>query len=452
MNSNEIRQKRIPLADAMGKIVAEGNATGWTPDLRQKFDRLEKEIDSLGQQAEDVQRSEKQRAMDDAKSAGMEEMLWREKQQAKTKNITTHEMRQNALRAWSFGDRPDYIRSEWADHAKAVGIDLRSPELVLNLFPQAPKSASEMRDFVSQNVTYRATTPQSLTAAAGGATVGDDVSLIGNLETALLSYGGQRNVSRIIRTANGADLPLAQADDSTTSAAILTENSTVTIADISFAVKTLKAYKYASYCVSSYELIIDSAIDVAGYLGTQLGERLARGTNAHFTSGDGSSKPTGAVTEAVTSVSGSTAGNVTYSKLVDLAHSVDPLHRASPSFAFQCSDGLLSEIRKVSDSQNRPIWNVSVADSAPDLLLGYPININQDMTSSSTNTGTKIILAGNFDKHVIRDVSSVRLRRLDERLALQDAIGFVAFSRHDSVVLNSTVANASKPIHALTTT
>ena len=93
-----------------------------------------------------------------------------------------------------------------------------------------------------------------------------------------------------------------------------------------------------------------------------------------------------------------------------------------------------------------------MADSAPDLLLGYPININQDMTSSSTNTGTKIILAGDFNKHVIRDVSSVRLRRLDERLALADQVGFVAFSRHDSVVLNSTVANASKPIHALTTT
>jgi len=117
------------------------------------------------------------------------------------------------------------------------------------------------------------------------------------------------------------------------------------------------------------------------------------------------------------------------------------------------SDGLLSEVRALVDSQGNPIWAISARDGIEGTqLLGHRININQSMTSSSTNDTTKIIVAGDFSKHIIRDVASVRLRRLDERLALSDEVAWTCFSRHDAAILFSTSATASAPVVALRTT
>ena len=336
--SIDLLNQRMPLAEKMRELVKEASQAddGWTPDRREKFDNMESEINRLGEQAEDAEREEKAERYNDATQAGLDEVRFQEKQDSLTKNVVTLKMRENAFRAWSFGDQPGQIKDEWRDHAKACDVDIHSPEFSVNLFSRQARSAEDIRDMIKENVTYRATTAQSLTAAAGGNTVSDDVSLMGALESALLAFGGQRNASRIIRTANGADLPIPIADDTTNSAAILTEASTVTIQSLTFGLQTLKAYKYSSYVVSSFELLSDTAIDLVGYIGQQLGERIARGTNEHLTNGDGSSKPSGAINKAPAPV---TNTGPTYATLVDLYHSVDPLYRASGSFKWQMSDG-----------------------------------------------------------------------------------------------------------------
>ena len=450
--SNETKRARQPVAEKMRELVKEA-AGEWSPEQREKFDSMEKELNSLSQKAADQERDEKAASLADAISAGVDERRHAEQKAAQTKNIITTEMRHNALRAWCFGDRPAAMKDEWREHAKACGVDVHQREIEFNLLPQAPRDQEELRRVINENLTYRATTAQSLTAAMGGNLVADDVSLAGTLESALLAHGGQRNVSRVIRTANGADLPIPQTDDTTEKATLLTEASTVTIASLDFSKTTLGAYKFASYVVASSELLEDSAIDVASYVGSAMGERVARGTNDYFTTGTGSSQPKGAVHGAVATVTGSTSGDVSYAKLVDLLHSVDPAYRASPNFAFQMSDGLLSEVRALVDSQGNPIWAISARDGIEGTqLLGHRININQSMTSSSTNDTTKIIVAGDFSKHIIRDVASVRLRRLDERLALSDEVAWTCFSRHDAAILFSTSATASAPVVALRTT
>ena len=451
--SLELRQQRKPIAERMRQIVSDVHASGgkWSNDQRSEFDKLNAEVDRLQSEADRIDDETRQNAFNEVTAAGIDARNFYEKKAAQTKNIVTQEMRENAFRAWAFGDRISEADSQLLDHAKACGVNPRSAEFSLSLLNSAPRSEAEVRDMIRDNITYRATTAQSLTAAAGGNTVGDDLSLIANVEQALLQYGGQRNVSRVIRSANGADLPIPTNDDTTTSAAILAEGSTVTIASLEFGLVTLGSYKYASYCVSSWELLEDSSIDVSAFIGEAIGVRIARGTNASFTNGTGSSQPKGAVHAAVTTVTGSTAtgGDITYSNILSLYHSCDPEYRASPSFSFQASDGILQELRAIVDSNGVPLWNVSLRDDAPNLLLGAPVNINQDMVASSTAAASKILIAGDFSKHIIRDVANMRLRRLDERLALSDQVGFVAMSRHDSAILFSTSATASQPIVAL---
>tara|TARA_Y100000004_G_scaffold39865_1_gene43035 strand:- start:22226 stop:23620 length:1395 start_codon:yes stop_codon:yes gene_type:complete len=454
MDSLNLKRQRLPLADRLNKIVREANASGWTNDKRAEFDKLEKEIDRLGSAAADAERQEKNALVNDARNAGIEESNWHEKKAAQTKNVITNEMRQNAFRAWCFGGQPSAVRSEWADAAKACGVDLRSPEFGLELLSRQVRSEDELRARINEHITYRATTAQSLTNAAGGFTVANDNSLMGSVERALLEFGGQRLVSRVIRTAAGNDLPIPQSDDTTNSASLITEGSTVTIQSLTFSQTVLGSYKWSSYVVSSAELLEDTAINLEQFVGDAIGERIARGTNASFTNGTGSSQPKGAVHAAVVTVTGSTAtgGDITLNNIVDLYHSVDPAYRRSPSFAFQCNDGILSELRKLVSSDGVPLWQASLRDDAPNLILGTPVNINQDMTASSTAAAAKILVAGDFSKHIIRDVANLRIRRNDQALAVSDQVGWVAFSRHDSAILFSTSATASQPLVALQTT
>jgi HK97 family phage major capsid protein len=65
--------------------------------------------------------------------------------------------------------------------------------------------------------------------------------------------------------------------------------------------------------------------------------------------------------------------------------------------------------------------------------------------ASSIATTAKTVLFGDFSRFIIRDVANVRLMRLDERYADYDQTGFIAFSRHDSVVLDA----GSNPIKHL---
>ena len=447
--SLELKQQRVPLAARMRELVKDSADKGWSNEARAEFDKLEKEIDRLGAAAVDAEREEKSAAYGDAIAAGIDEQRFEEK---KNRADITMDMRANALRAWCFGDNPSLIRDEWRDHAKACGVDLNSPEFKLKLWGVAPRNEAELRQRIRDNITYRATTAQSTTAAAGGNTIADDNSLMANVERALLASGGQRNVSRIVRTDNSSPLPYPLSDDTGSSAAILTEGSTVTIQSLDFGLVTLGAFKYSSYVVASHELLSDTAINMEQFVGQAFGERLARGQNLHLTSGDGSNKPTGALKNA-TAVAKSTDGLVSYESLVNLISSIDPLYRASDSFAVQCSDGVYGEIRKLVDANKQPIFNVVVAEGAPDRILGVPININQSMVASSTVAASPVIAAGDFSRHIIREVADLRIRRLDERLALSDQVGFVAFSRVDSnLTVSSTVAAASQPIKALKTT
>ena len=398
--SLDLKQQRVPLAAKMRELVAQGAENGWSNEARAEFDKLEKEIDRLGAEAVDAEREEKSAAYGDAIAAGIDEQRFNEK---KNRVDVTLDMRANALRAWCFGDRPSAIRDQWRDHAKACGLNLDSPEVSLKLWGSAPRNEQELRERIRDNITYRATTPQSTTAAAGGNTIADDNSLMANVERALLAFGGQRNVSRVIRTDNGSPLPIPLSDDTGSSAAILTEGSTVTIQSLDFGLLTLDAYKYSSYVVASYEILQDTAVDLPTFIGQAFGERLARGTNPHFTYGDGSSKPTGALTNA-TSVAKSTDGIVSYQSLVNLVNSIDPLYAASDSFAVQCSQGVYGEMRKLVDANKQPIFNVNVSEGAPDRILGVPININQALVASSTIAASYIVAAGDFSRHVIRDV------------------------------------------------
>jgi HK97 family phage major capsid protein len=185
----------------------------------------------------------------------------------------------------------------------------------------------------------------------------------------------------------------------------------------------------------------DSSVNLPAMLGEMLGERIGRIQNTHFTTGAGTTTPWGIVTRAVSGVAptGTVAGGFTYPNIVDLEHSVDVAYRRQGA-AWMMSDILVSRLKKLVDTQQRPLWQPSgvagMATGAPDTLLGYPVYINNDMASTQTN-GTRAIIFGTLTKYLIREVLGITLLRLDERYADFHQVAFLAFARADADLLNA---------------
>lgn len=287
---------------------------------------------------------------------------------------------------------------------------------------------------IDQAETWQYRAQAVATGGAGGFTVPDE--LMRALEVALLTFGGMRQVSTIIRTDTAADLPIPQANDTANVGMILAENTQVTQQDVVFTQLVLQAFKYSSKMILvSVELLQDNAINLAAFLGQALGERIGRITNTHFTIGTGTGEPRGIVVASTLGKAGlvGQTTSVIYDDLVDLEHSVDPAYRTGARWMFH--DSSLKALKKIKDTTGRPLWAPGIITSNPDTILGYPYVVNNDIAVMAANA--KSILFGALDKYLIRDSLGITMLRLDERFADFHQVAFLAFSRHDGDLLNA---------------
>lgn len=257
-----------------------------------------------------------------------------------------------------------------------------------------------------------------------------------SIEESMLEFGGVRPVARVIRTGNGNSLVFPTVNDTANSAAIVSEAAqTTTSVDPAFSSLTLSAFTYRSFILVSRELLQDMAFDIAGWVNAGLATRLARGLNAHFTTGTNSGQPNGVVTASSAGVTSASGNSIVFNDLTQLEHSLDPAYRNGARFMMH--DTTLRLLKQMVDSQSRPLWIPGIALRSPDMVLGYPYTINQQMTALSSG-GVKAILFGRFDKYIVRDVvnESVILR-LAERYADYGQVGFFLFSRHDGDLLDA---------------
>ena len=270
-------------------------------------------------------------------------------------------------------------------------------------------------------------TMSTTTSSEGGYTVATEVATY--VMDAMKAFGGMRQVATILRTDQGNPMTWPTSDGTTEVGEILAENASATDLDVSFNTKNLPVYKYSSKVVTvPIELLQDSNVDIEAFVRARIAQRLGRITNTHFTTGDGSSKPTGIIAAASvgkTGASGQTT-TVTYADLVDLEHSVDPAYRVNCKWMFH--DTTLKALKKILDSQNRPLWLPGISVKEPDTILGYTYQINQDVATMAASA--KSIAFGDLSKYVIRDVMAMTYYRFDDSAyAKKGQVGFLAFLR-----------------------
>jgi HK97 family phage major capsid protein len=302
---------------------------------------------------------------------------------------------------------------------------------------------------------FRTGNPQSdVTGNLGEYTV--PVGFYARVILALKYFGGMLDAgSFVLETAQGNQLQIPMADDTSQSGAILAENTQVTVQEVTFSQVSLNAYKYTSKAVLiPIELLQDSGVDIEALIVNLMAIRIARILNTHFTSGDGSSKPRGVLLDSPTGITGGTGvawsgggasgttGGFVYNDLVNLKYSVNRLYRIGAKWMMH--DDTLAALLQLKDSNNRPLildYLTTLQEDEPEKLLGQPIVVNNDMPTlgsvGSPLVGNQAVLYGQFSNYWIRRVMSMVMLRLVERYADFGQVGFIGFMRQDGKMVNA---------------
>ena len=391
-NITALREKIADLAKTANHMLAEKGSQTWTKEEQASFDNIADQIEATQSQIKSIERM---------------------------RELDAEKHFDNAVKDASKKPQGDTI-----DAMTAVALYLRHGNNV------TAEQAIAIRNAMST------TTP-----AEGGYTVPSEIAAM--VVDSLKAFGGMREVAQVITTAGGNALNWPTSDGTSEVGEIVAENAAATGADITFGTVAVNPYKYSSKKIAlPVELIQDSAIDVVAFVVNRLATRLGRITNAHYTTGTGTSQPFGVMARAATGKTGTTGQTLTvaYDDLIDLTHSVNSAYRARGA-RFMLRDTTVAAIRKLKDTSGRPIWNPgdneSISGGTPSTICGYAYTVNDDVAAMAANA--KSIAFGDFSQFVIRDVAgSTSLRRFDDSaFALNGQVGFCGWMRTGSNLLDT---------------
>lgn len=172
-------------------------------------------------------------------------------------------------------------------------------------------------------------------------------------------------------------------------------------------------------------LIDDSAFDLQAFLETDVAEEFAVREGGAFVSGDGIKKPRGFLTNPTSTADDSTRafGTLQYigtgtsgafpatnpgDKLKDLVAALKPGYRKGPGVAWMMNSATANTISKFKDGQGNYLWTQSVVVGQPDTLLGFPVELNEDMPDIGVNAFA--VAFGNFRRgYAIVDKLGIKL-------------------------------------------
>lgn len=282
------------------------------------------------------------------------------------------------------------------------------------------------------------------TNSAGGYMV--PTTLLKRMVEVQKAYGGIARFASELTTDTGNPLNWPSNDDTANVGAIVTENTQLTEQDFTFGQVPINAFMYTSKIVRvSIQLLQDSAFDLNAWIPKKFGQRIGRAQAAHFETGTGTGQPQGVTVGLSSGTTMGTAGTLKYDDLVNLEHSVDPAYREGGNARYVMSDLALAAIRKVKDSQNRPIWTPTFAVGMASTINGWEYAIDNNLPDM-TAANKPIVFGDIGEAYVIRRVTGASVMRLTERYADFLQVGFLAFNRADGRVQN---ASAAKVLTAL---
>ncbi len=209
-------------------------------------------------------------------------------------------------------------------------------------------------------------------------------------------------------------------------------------ADPAFDRVILSAHKVGKIIKVSEELLQDAFFDLESYLVANFGRAIGLAEEAAFVNGNGTGKPTGIVGSAGVGVTAASATAITADELMDLFHSLKRPYRRNATFL--AADSTVKMVRKMKDSNGQYIWQPGLKAGEPDMLLGRPLEVSDDVPAVATTA--KTIVFADFSYYTIVDrAASTSVQRLNELYAANGQVGFKGNRRVDGKL---TLAEAAK--------
>ncbi len=277
---------------------------------------------------------------------------------------------------------------------------------------------------------------------AGGYTVPDEFHR--QLLQALEENNIFRTLAHVIRTNSGTrTIPIA-ADNG--KASWVEEGNAIGESDLTFSVQTLSAYKLACAIRVSNELLHDSAFDIAGHIATRFGVRFGNAEEDAFINGKGvsadptvtPSEPTGILTTLATpSVLTANASTISFDDVYKLFYALKAPYRQKAKFL--CNETALLQLMLLKDGNGQYIWKPGIEIGKPDTILGHQVYTSTYMPAiegvAAIDAGKTVLLFGDFSYYWIADRTNRTMKRLNERYAEYDQVGFIGTQRVDGKLI-----------------
>ena len=232
-------------------------------------------------------------------------------------------------------------------------------------------------------------------AADGGYLV--DPQTADTIRSMLVSTSSLRAISNVVQVeATSFDVLIDRSDVGSgwaTEVAATSETATPTIERIS-----IKLHELAAMPKASQRLLDDSAFDVEGWLAGKIATRFIRAEAAAFINGDGVDKPKGILLPAKVANASWTWGNLGYIAtgaaadfaaanavdcIISLVYALGADYRANATFIMNSKTA--GAVRKMKDADGRFMWSDGLAASEPARLMGYAVQICEDMPDIAAN-------------------------------------------------------------------
>jgi len=160
----------------------------------------------------------------------------------------------------------------------------------------------------------------------------------------------------------------------------------------------------------THQLIADANIDVIRFVVELFAEAIAAAEDDAFFTGSGSGQPQG-IASCSSTGSIASGGLLNFDDIISAIYSRKQRIRQAPSAAFVGNRRVIEILRKVKDSNGRYIWtpgaSSDVANRGPEMVYGYPIHENNDLSEH-------VLWFGDWKYYLIGDRQSLAVETTRE--------------------------------------
>lgn len=185
----------------------------------------------------------------------------------------------------------------------------------------------------------------------------------------------------------------------------------------------------------SQRMLDDSAVNIESWLADRIADKMAKTENQAFLYGDGQGKPQGILTYPTVDIGKGEWGKI---ESVTMDNNADKLIEAFYAMKSEHLEGACwimsrksaAKIRTLKDENGTYIWQAAITADQPNLLLGYPVHLCDDLPAVQD----KIIFANMAKAYQVVDRSQMSVLR--DPYSAKPYVEFYATKRVGGDVIN----------------